>query len=333
MRFRICVTGRNHRAYTEQCLRSIYAQRAPTFELRVDWTDDASEPDRRPGLSGLVDPSRVGGSGTRDFAEIFLNRHRLGGLHNFFRAIHRAKDDDVLLFMGGDDYLERPGTLAELAALYADESVWMTYGKFRNSNDQATHVFYEWDGRDLRDESHDFLWMPMTCRAWLAKKVLEEDLKVQGYWQWSSGDVALNVPIAEMAGPEHARFIDETWYVRRAHDANDGKLSPAMQYFCAWLSYARPRYSRILGRADIPRRDPHKMRYGLIFHPDGKGNNSMPQGTSYGEDAPMGETNRKIAAWVSPLVERSKACPRCKGERLCDHDVERPSARHSSIEP
>lgn len=261
---RVCIIGRNHEDYTEQCLLSVLAE--TTTGHVIDWTDDAS-----------VSPSNYGAT---LLAERMLHRpHRVerreerrGGLANLWHAIQRAEDDDVCVLMGGDDWLE-PGALERVAKEYENPETWLTYGTYRNERRQGTPcaegdaepTCYEWDGCDIRP--HDFLWAPLTCKAWLAKKILVEDLKIAGWWQWSGGDVALNVPMVEMAGPEHARFIADVWYTRRLHDGNDATVDCNLQYYCNWVAYGRPRYSRLASRADTPVRTPHKVKYSLLFSP------------------------------------------------------------------
>lgn len=313
--FRVCITGRNHAAYTAKCVRSVLEQKGPCY-FRIDWTDDASSTDEAFNIAHELISDRFNNA----HLYVFRNSERVGGLANLWRAIQRADDDEIVVLMGGDDYIA-DGALQRLAKLYEDPECWMTYGTFQNSNGTASNSSFEWDGSDMRDELREFLWMPLSCRAWLAKKVLEEDLKIAGYWQWSSGDVALNVPIVEMAGPEHARWIEEPWYTRRIHEGNDTATDAALQYFCSWRSYGRPRYSRLRDRDDMPERTPHKMKYGLIFHPDGKGNRSMPQGTQYGNEQPFDPKNKAIMEWVGAEVRKSRACPTCQGLKRCDCEV------------
>jgi hypothetical protein len=252
--FRICIGGRNHEAFTEQCLASALAQ-GP--HVTVDWTDDASD---TPAAFQIA--SRM----LLDRDHRYEQRvERRGGLANLWHAIGRASDDDVCVLLGGDDWLE-PRALERVAKEYEDPACWLTYGSYANT-DPNVPVFCEpWDGSDPRP--HDFIWMPLTCRAWLAKKILEEDLKIAGWWQWTAGDVALNVPMIEMAGPEHVRFIEDVWYTRRIHPQNDGTVDRRLQDYCYWVSYGRPRYGRLASKDDAPVRTPHKLGYSILFSPD-----------------------------------------------------------------
>jgi glycosyltransferase involved in cell wall biosynthesis len=293
---RICIAGRNHAAFVEECLASVLAQRV---ELSVDWTDDASDTPEaaeiahrmlRLSFSGrglFREDARVrlgvlpyatsqcdeAGREYRGFHRVERRHERRGGLANLWHAIQRAAEDDVCVLMGGDDWLE-PGGLARVAKAYEDPETWLTYGSYQNARPRGrpregpdpVPPCREWTGCDIRP--YDFLWMPLTCRTWLAKKVLVEDLKIAGWWQWSGGDVALNVPMVEMAGPAHARFIPDVWYTRRLHADNDTAIDANLQYYCNWISYGRPRYSRLASREDAPVRTPHRVNYSLLFSPN-----------------------------------------------------------------
>lgn len=342
IRFYVCIIGRNlEHAWVEKNIRSVLEQETvdialdlrpgrpirsvvtgPVFgkepyQLTIDWTDDASDNARHSGLYRARAMLEKDASVTEPNGHLWTeNRVRMGGLHNFYRAIHRAADDDVIVLLGGDDWID-PGSLERVAKLYEDPECWLTYGTWKNDNGKPTHQSFEWDGCELRDQFHEFLWMPFTCRAWLAKKVREEDLKMGGNFFPSSGDVALNIPIVEMAGPEHARWIEEPWYNRRIHEQNDTSVDAALQYFCSWKAYAKPRYSRILGRNDEPTRTAHTMNYGLAFKPDENENRSLPQGIKYGEQEAFAPRNKQVAEWVNAELRKSLACPLCQGMKRC----------------
>jgi glycosyltransferase involved in cell wall biosynthesis len=269
--FRICIGSRNAEAYTEECLRSILDQDYQRGEIAIDWTDDASP------TMDFIDSDATAWARTvrsrylgrwSDFL-IQQNIERVGGLCNFVRAIRRADDDDVCVLMGGDDWL-RPGALARIAEAYADPECWATYGEFENTNGKITNFWEAWDGGDVRPPQPSFMWCPLTVKAWLAKKVLEEDLKLAGSFFMSSGDGALNTPIVEMAGPEHLRWIREKWYVRRIHDGNDGNVDPNYHTYTAMRAYQKPRYSRLKDRNDTPTRTEHFLPYGLVILPHEK---------------------------------------------------------------
>jgi hypothetical protein len=323
MRIRACLAGRN--LEPEWIAASIGSVLSQSYrKVTLDFTDDASEDYGE----SIILANRAMRAYT-SMAEEFEARHlirrnevRMGGLFNLWRAANRAHDDDVVFLMGADDWIE-PGALERVAELYRDPDVWMTYGTFKNSDGSETHKSFRWTGHDIRDLLHDFLWMPLTCRAWLLKKVLVEDLQVGGFFAPSSGDIFLNAPIAEMAGPDHAHWIEERWYTRRCHARNDTRIDAALQYFMAFKAWGKKRYHRLETRDSPVIREDHQLQFGMCFHPDGRGNVITPQMIQYGDELPIVHGREELLTvadlppWVAEEAKRSLACPTCQGKALC----------------
>lgn len=256
---RVCIAGRNHEAFTEQCLSSVLVQNG---SFTIDWTDDASDTE---GAFRYVEQRLF--RGVIPFPDHHVERRveRRGGLANLWHAIQRAKDDDVCVLLGGDDWLEL-GAFKTIIKEYEDPHCWLTYGTYRNSNG-APALTQQWNGQDVRHQPFGF--MPLTCRAWLAKKIHVEDLQIGGgFWQPSSGDIAITLPLLEMAGYERCRYIKTPYYMRRIHDGNDHAIDGKLQSFCNWLTYLRPKYSWLASRNTTPVRTPHVLRRSIWFRPD-----------------------------------------------------------------
>lgn len=270
MRFRVVAAGRNHAAYTEECVRSVITQMTRA-NVVCDWTDDASDDgpeayDVAKRILG-IDRAKVSFSSQEHYA--VRRVERVGGLCNWWRAVQRAAEDDVLVFLGGDDYLE-PGALARVYREYnEDRHCWVTYGSMHNVPDgRITNICEPWEPPYATRPPKTFMWVAFTCRAWLAKKILERDLKLAGSFFMSSGDAAFTTPIVEMAGPEHVRLIKEKWYARRIQPGNDGWVDPGYQHYCTMRAYMKPHYSRVSGPDDTPTRSGHVLPYGLIVMPN-----------------------------------------------------------------
>jgi hypothetical protein len=254
-KFRVCIAGRNHERFTEKCLTSVLSQEG---DFTIDWTDDASFTPEAYVLARQL----LGDNPYHDFRRI---PERRGGLANLRASIMRTDDDAVDVLLGGDDEL-KPGAFARIAKEYEDPECWCTYGQLENTEGPEHYRAYEWvKGSDPRDQQ--FLWAPFTVRAKLAKKVLEEDLQMNGSFFMSSGDVALNIPIIEMAGHDRTRWIPDAWYTRRLHAGNDHNVDGRFQDFCAWMALCKPRYARLTSIDDAPIRTPHLLRNSIIFTP------------------------------------------------------------------
>src|SRR5262249_48284652 len=119
------------------------------------------------------------------------------------------------------------------------------------------------DGHDPR--LPPFVWSPMSCRGWLVKNVAHEDLMMGGQFLPSSGDVALTIPLVEMCGTEHLRYIEEHWYTRRIHPENDHNVDSRLQGFCCWVACTKPRYAKLEKKDDRPTRTPHVLSWSIAF--------------------------------------------------------------------
>src|SRR5262249_49922368 len=168
---RVILAGRNHEAFTEDCLRSIVRAKRGLelgMELVIDWTDDASN-DQERALSLAKKIARDVGPSISWHIE--RRQERRGGLANWIAAIERAADDDICVFVGADDTIEE-GAFERILRAYDDDACWMTYGTAKNSDGSETYS-QKWDGHDPR--LPPFVWSPMSCRGWLVKNVAHED--------------------------------------------------------------------------------------------------------------------------------------------------------------
>ena len=126
------------------------------------------------------------------------------------------------------------------------------------------------DRPDARN--HDFVWCnPLTWRAPLGKKIRKQDLCfADGTFFPSSGDVALTIPMVEMAGLERVRCIEDVIYFYSLHDGNDGTVDKRLQDFCGWYARSKPRYHRLERLEDAPELDTEEtspLEYGILFMP------------------------------------------------------------------
>ena len=162
------------------------------------------------------------------------NVERRGALANHVAMLGRCEPDEVAVCLDGDDQLAHPGVLTHLAALYARPEVWMTYGSYA----------YDLESRDPRGDGsgicralppdmHDRRagWMAShlkTFRVWLFRQVKDDDLRFHGEYIDAAPDVALMMPMLEMAGPEHARFVSEVLYLYNGRNPlNEAKVKPS----------------------------------------------------------------------------------------------------------
>lgn len=244
--FDILVPAFHAEAYIERCLRSALTQEYDNF--RVIFVDDHS-----------ADRTRdVGVATLREFvgkvrSRYWTTRERMGILANHIdmMADHYCDPDAVAICLDGDDQLSHPGVLKHLAQVYGDPTVWCTYGSYeydqesRNPNGDCLGI-----SRQVPPENHTRRagWTSShlkTFKVWLAQQIRREDLTFGGEWIDAAPDLALMLPMIEMAGPEHARFIPEILYLYNGRNPlNETKIKPA------WV---RVMTAEIMSRAVYPR--------------------------------------------------------------------------------
>lgn len=238
MKIHIISAGRNHQQWARRSVRSVLDQHVPEgVELAYTWIDDASAP--------AVDP------GAQDeHMMIVRTPDRRGGLRNIYEAAMRS-DADVCFAMGGDDQL-LPGAVARLAELFMAQTCWVMYGSYVATD--PAHVVRSRPVAGVVDvRNYPFVWMPLAWRAALTLHIRVEDLQIGGgYWQPSSGDVALTLPLLEMAGPLRVRYNKQPLVLYRVHDGNDATTDRVLQDFLWWYSRSRPRYSQLARLEDEP---------------------------------------------------------------------------------
>jgi glycosyltransferase involved in cell wall biosynthesis len=126
--FTIISCERHSGEYALRCLESVYLQNYDRDLVRHIFIDDASTDGTYEKIHewlALHPDNRV---------EIIRREERCGGTFNTLAGIGSALDDSIVIELNGDDWLPDRDVLDFFNRVYADESVWMTYNSFRNSN-------------------------------------------------------------------------------------------------------------------------------------------------------------------------------------------------------
>jgi hypothetical protein len=125
-------------------------------------------------------------------------------------------DDSILIFLDGDDFVAHPEVLAYVNDLYQDDEVWFTYGQraFYSSGKPAWgSALPDWVVQQNLTRMYGWACGHLrTSRAWLAKQVKLVDFWYDGMWVPMSTDIALFLPMLEMAG-KRARYCSKILYI------------------------------------------------------------------------------------------------------------------------
>jgi len=217
--FVVLVTSYNNEQYVERNLDSIFCQEGDT-PFEVIYVNDAST-DR---TGTLVEEYAQKHALTENQLLCIHNSTQLGsGLGNIYNTVHNnIADHKVVVCIDGDDYFAFPGVLKRLTQEYADDDVWMTYGRFIvypacefwsacwGYSDEVIRT------RSFRQDGN----VPShikTFRAKLFKQIDKKDLIDEtGNFYKKAWDMAMMFPLLEMCAPltpdgiNHSRFIADT---------------------------------------------------------------------------------------------------------------------------
>lgn len=167
---------------------------------------------------------------------------RQGCLHSHlipFLTFPSIRDNDIIVHLDGDDYLKDPNVLEHLNKVYQETSCKATYGDyevigfgghmksvcspFRVSSTIRENACRGWGFSHLR-----------TFRKYLMDKIpYNYILNKQGELFEFAPDVALFLPILELAGADNIQYIEKILMVYRRHSKNEDIVNLEAQGRCA----------------------------------------------------------------------------------------------------
>jgi hypothetical protein len=176
---------------------------------------------------------------------------RRSALENAYHIWKDLPDDDVIVWLDGDDWLAGDRAFEVLARVYASpQEPWVTYGQFMQPNGEVSMADAYPPGCDVRSERWRATHLK-TFRAGLVKQIDPKDLlRPDGKWMDLAIDRPVMYPLLEMAGP-HAVFIPNILYVYNTAASWESNHTPAereQEIAEAERVRAMPRYPRLTKR-------------------------------------------------------------------------------------
>ena len=207
-KFIIVVPVYNAEKYIKQCLESILSQDYENYELIV--IDDSSTDNTYEEIKNVRE--------SNPNFQYVRNSTRLGSpAGNIVKGINLLSDDDedVIITVDGDDWLNGTDVLSYLNEVYQDDDVYMTYGQY----EPLSHSYHNYcrpipNYRTYRKSGE---WLASHLRTFKKKvwdMVKNEDLRdSDGEYYMFATDTAWMYPLLEMCGPKHTRFISKVLYI------------------------------------------------------------------------------------------------------------------------
>lgn len=213
--FAVVIPSYNNAKWVEQNLESVASQTYPHYH--VYYVNDRSTDETGHMADAFVKRRKL-----EDKFTICHNEERAGcPLANFYKIISKLPPDVVVVNLDGDDRLAGPTVLEKLAKVYKSKKkkVWMTYGSFASEPAGYPNFCAPFPRHVLKENafrSSPFISSHLrTFYAKLFQKIKKEDLFYQGKFCQLAGDVALMMPMLEMASKGHIHFMSDILYIYR----------------------------------------------------------------------------------------------------------------------
>ena len=228
------------------CIENLESVACQTYKhFRAVYINDCSS-DK---TGSLVD-SYIASHNLRKKFTVIHNKERRGALYNFYHAITKCDPNEIIVVLDGDDRLIDSSVLSYIAKLYEkNPALWLTYGSLISKPIPRRSVCREFP-RHI-NKRRDYRHFPFvsshlrTFYAGLFQEIKKSDLMENGQFLASAGDVATMLPMLEMAGPEHFKYVRRVLYVYRDNNPlNDFNNRPE-QKRCSLLIRSRPPYKQL----------------------------------------------------------------------------------------
>ncbi|GHE31801.1 glycosyltransferase family A protein [Sphingobacterium griseoflavum] len=171
--------------------------------------------------------------------KMYTNINRQYALQNILNILLTEKiaDDDVVCLVDADDRLPHKYVLNILQTIYQDESLLLTYGSTSIINEYSKwgQPYYESDFENIRKSQWKASHM-RTFKYKVFKKFIELDptLKLfrdkHGNLLRMPYDMAILLPLFELAGFDKTKFIYTPTYEYRLHSNNDHSINRKQQF-------------------------------------------------------------------------------------------------------
>lgn len=188
--------------YIEFCINSLMNQKDKDFE--VYFIDDMSEDNSSDIIKKLT--------GFDPRFHLIKNTEKKYKLKNLDELISTFKDEDIIIELDGDDFLLSNETISDIKNVYNDGNIWLTNGSFIFSNGSPGFSLKgnpKTIRRDVFRFSHLRTWKVFLWKSIPKKYFTDED----GSYFKSAADAAYCIPLLELSGEKHYRFLERKYYV------------------------------------------------------------------------------------------------------------------------
>jgi hypothetical protein len=188
--FVVVIVGRNNGAFLDKTIGSVVQQRYENY--RIVYVDDGSD-------DGSLELARdlLFESGRK--MEVVTNEEARGVVANLAQVVQDCKNDEIVVVVGGEDWLAHEWVLSTLNQYYANADLWITYGQ------SCEYPQYTIDRVKAPGRNKPFTPLPL-CSFYAGL------FKQMGVGELADLEMAYMLPMLEM-GEGHSTYVPEVLYV------------------------------------------------------------------------------------------------------------------------
>lgn len=235
----VITTFYNASKYIDKCIKSLIDQSFKDFKCFL--IDDVSTDNSYSLVKGLIE-------GDDRFTLIKNDKKKYKTLNyiSILNGNYDIDENDVVVELDGDDWLSGPESLSKINEIYSDENIWITNGSFVYSSGVMGFSSPQINFNTLRSDRFTATHL-RTWRVFLWRKIKDEDHKDNdGNYLKINADLGYMLPMLEMAGSEHYKFIPDTLLVyNEQNPLNDHKINMSLVNTCAFEIRFRSPYKRL----------------------------------------------------------------------------------------
>lgn len=241
MKLNILVTNYNGSGYLENCLFSVAMQTVPDWRC---WVMDDCSTDKS------LEVLRVLQGIMGDRLIVIKNEVKKWQVGNYDQvlAFSAIADDEICIELDSDDWLADRHVLERIVRAYQDPQLWTTWGQSLYYPYRFHRPYGSEPLEDVRTVRNSGWWAVghlHTWRAFLWRNIEPSHLRLPLSYSYipCAGDRVAFVPMLEMAGNEHARFLPEVNYIyNMANPLNEYRVRSALAEQCAAYITTLPVY-------------------------------------------------------------------------------------------
>lgn len=178
---------------------------------------------------------------------LLSNKKRNGALANIYHVVHNCADNDVIVLLDGDDWLAHRNVLKRLYDSYAHKKKWLVYSQFAFWPGIEVGWNRAFSTRQYKNSTSARNYSPSHLRTFYAglfKKIKHADLMHEGDFFAMTWDMAIMLPMVEMASDGHVQFIDETMYIyNNSNPLSDHRIDLELQRKLSGIITAKKKYN------------------------------------------------------------------------------------------